>query len=57
MRGCGDAGLPMRFNRGAILKPSERVRVLGAALMPDRRGLRCAVPLAGCAAGKEKPAG
>ena len=38
----------------AILKPAGRVRVLGAVLVPDKRGLRCAVPLAGCGAGKEK---
>ena len=55
MRDAGDAGLPMRFNRGAILKPAGRVRVLGAALVPDRRGLRWAGPLAGWERAKEKP--
>lgn len=42
---------------GAILKPTGRVRVLGVVLVPARCWRRCAVPLAGCGAGKEKPAG
>ena len=39
----------------AILKPSGRVRVLGVVQVAARCWRRCAVPLAGCGAGKEKP--
>jgi len=48
--GGGSGATVLGAAAGAILKPSERVRVPGVVLVPARCLRRCAVPLAGCGA-------
>ena len=55
--GTGSVATVLGAAAGAILKPSQRLRAPGVVLVPDRRGLRWAAPLAGWERAKEKPGG